>query len=752
MDRFLTERSALIATATPGQEAAEALCALTDAAVRDLARAAASHLSEPWSIVALGGWGAGALQPGSDLDILVLSEAPPERLRPFVEAILYPLWDAGLKVGHQVRTPKMQLKATREDLATRTATLTGRHIAGDERVTHATLARCAAQSRKNAGGDLTRLRERPRPGSPFLLEPDLKDGAGGRRDYDELVWTAATLSGCPQRNPSALAELGVLSPDDVARVDAAARVTAAARWRMQRDGGGDRLMLDAASKMGDVAEDLQCALAATALVLERCRRRTGRRRAAPASRERWDAPELLRALSRGGDALSELEAAASAGELDDLLPGFSRLMCVRRPGLGHTLTVGAHSLKCAALLSDLDRTGPLGRSREMVRSVRTLQIAALCHDAGKLEGGAGHAQRGAPYAEDAAHRFGLSADAARDVADLTRHHLLLAQTALHEDLDDEDVILRTAASIARRDLVAPLHLLTAADSLATGPANWSPWTAALVATLVTRLDAALSRDGGGPVLARRAIATRNAAVALWSAGSKDGAEATFIESAPIRYLSSRSASDVVRDAHLVSGLAASAGAERSRISVTPGPVDGTHAITVAATDSPHLLSRLAGAMSLAGLDILSLDAHGVTGRIALDSFVVRSATNRAVTPETFTKLSRLIDAAIADRLALAARLAERRRHYPPTVQITPCVDVRAGSMDTIVTVDAADRPGLLHDLAEAVSATGLDIRWAKAQTVEGVARDTFHVTGPDGGVVDEPGILGHLSMRLRESL
>jgi UTP:GlnB (protein PII) uridylyltransferase len=70
--------------------------------------------------------------------------------------------------------------------------------------------------------------------------------------------------------------------------------------------------------------------------------------------------------------------------------------------------------------------------------------------------------------------------------------------------------------------------------------------------------------------------------------------------------------------------------------------------------------------------------------------------------------------------------------------------------DTAVRVSAPDRPGLLHDLASAVSATELDIRWAKVQTVDGLALDTFHVVGLDGGPVDDPGVLGHLAMRLRE--
>jgi len=69
--------------------------------------------------------------------------------------------------------------------------------------------------------------------------------------------------------------------------------------------------------------------------------------------------------------------------------------------------------------------------------------------------------------------------------------------------------------------------------------------------------------------------------------------------------------------------------------------------------------------------------------------------------------------------------------------------------DTAVRVTAPDRPGLLHDLAQAVSATDLNIRWAKVLTVDGMAIDTFHVVDADGGPVDD-GAVGHLAMRIRE--
>ena len=144
--------------------------------------------------------------------------------------------------------------------------------------------------------------------------------------------------------------------------------------------------------------------------------------------------------------------------------------------------------------------------------------------------------------------------------------------------------------------------------------------------------------------------------------------------------------------------------------MAPGPTPGTNTLTVVTANRTELLARIAGAIALAGLDILAVDAYSAPGNLALDSFVVTSATRRAVTTETFTWLERLLGAALRDRLELKTRLAERRRHYPPRAHTPATVQVISAGFDTDVRVSAPDRPGLLHDLARAVSATGLDIR------------------------------------------
>lgn len=751
MQHLLATRAAHIESAIPGIEAARALSAMTDDAVRDLARAASSRATGRWAIVALGGWGAGALLPDSDLDLLVLSEQPAAVLRPFVEALLYPMWDASLKVGHQVRSPKEQLAAMRGDLATRTAALTGRALAGNLEWANATLAAWARDARKRARRGVAELTARPRPGSPYRLDCQLKDGAGGRRDYDELTWLAATLTGSVCHSPRPLVDIGVLHRDEAANLERAAATLAAVRWRLQRDNHSDRLTAEAANDLGPDGELVHEALGTAALVLERVRARVTKARPRLALGSiPLSARDVFGLLDTCESGLADLELAAQAGLLGELAPSMRALITARRPGLGHELTVGAHCLRTAALVATLEADAPLARSRAAVPDLRTLQVAALAHDVGKLEGGAGHAERGADEAGRIARAFGLSAAQAADVSDLTRLHLALIETALHADLDDEDAILGCAARIGRRELLAPLHVLCAADSSATGPATWTPWTAALVGTLVSRVEAALSEEVDGTGIASHGARVRAQALATIQ-GSRD-AEKAFVEVAPLRYLASRSADEVSRDAALVAELSVAPAAERLRVAVSAGPSPDTRTVTVAAVDRPQLLARLAGSLALAGLSIMSVDAHGTVGRVALDTFVVASATARPMSTETFAAFERFAHRALEDRLELATRLAERQRHYPSHRHVAPSVEIAPGGWDTTVRVVAADRPGLLHDLARAVAETGLDIRWARIQTMDGVARDVFHVVGEDGGPVDEAGVLGHLAMNLRAVL
>jgi len=755
MERYLSQREELLRAAEPGPVSARRLARLTDDVLVAMAQAAScAHLPPRvrWSLVALGGYGSGALLPESDLDLLVVSDASRATLRPFAEALLYPLWDAGLKVGHQVRSRKEQLRAVREDLATLTATLTGRVVAGDARLGLDVVHACAADARRRRRALLAEIARRERPGSPYLLEPDLKEGAGGRRDFDELTWTAAMLSGTPQRDPSALVSLGLLTDAELSRLSEAADVVAAARWELQLAGSGSYLAEENAAEMATDPHRVQTALADTHHLLLAARRRIAGIEDAPDGP--MSAEEVLSHCRRGRSALPALEEAAWAGRLERLLPGFQALMTLRRLGIGHTLTVGAHCLATATVVGEIAR-GEAGdevvrRSATACSEIDSVIVAALAHDVGKIVPGAGHAKRGMALAARAARAFGLDNEA-DSVAALVCHHLLLAETAASRDLDDEAAILAVAEKFGDRSLVPALHVLSVADAIATGPGAWSQWHAALFGKLVMRLDAALAEEVLGAGISGRAEQTR---AAIRSSIDTRDPRYRFVSQASPRYLAERSAEEVLRQAGLAQGLAQMSAPGAHAVDITVGPTPDSYRVTVLAHDRHGLFATIAGVIALSGLDILGAETHSVPSGIALDTFIVHSATLASIEPDTWAKLERNLDLALKDRLAVAVRLAERRRHYRSSTRSpAPGVEIHADDPnETVLRIKAADRVGLLHDIARAIADSGLDIRSATALTHAGLADDTFRLTGANAGAPCEVGSLGQLRMRLRDAL
>lgn len=169
--------------------------ALFDLARERLYRADNPTSGERIAIVAVGGYGRGTLAPGSDTDILFLLPVSTPWGESIAEAMLYGLWDIGLKVGHATRTIEECVRVGREDLTVRTALLESRMIVGDERVFGEFQAKFEKQVVIGRTAEFVhaKLAERDerilRAGqSRYLVEPNVKEGKGGFRDLQTLYW------------------------------------------------------------------------------------------------------------------------------------------------------------------------------------------------------------------------------------------------------------------------------------------------------------------------------------------------------------------------------------------------------------------------------------------------------------------------------------------------------------------------------------------------------------------------------------
>jgi len=211
-----------------GRRCAERICRLEDEIIRLLYDFARKHLypsqnpseAEHMAIVATGGYGRGLQAPGSDIDLLFLLPYKQTAWgESIAEAILYCLWDTGLKVGHATRSVDECIRQAKADMTIRTAILEARFLLGDEKLFNELVTRFDHNVVRNTAVQFVaaKLAEREdrirRAGqSRYLVEPNIKDGKGGLRDLHTLFWIAKYVYRV--REPDELLKRGVFDKQE----------------------------------------------------------------------------------------------------------------------------------------------------------------------------------------------------------------------------------------------------------------------------------------------------------------------------------------------------------------------------------------------------------------------------------------------------------------------------------------------------------------------------------------------------------
>ncbi len=226
-----------------GQESVRAHARLIDELVRTLLRltvaeARASGLAPTaFVVVALGGYGRSQLHPSSDIDLMVVHDGD---LSPYVQRItqelLYTLWDLGLQVGHSLRSLEDCVAIAGTDLPSRTSMQEARFLVGDR----ALFGRFQRVLRENVyRRDFEQFLElmlaerdqryRKHGASPYVMEPNVKESAGGLRDMHTAMWLSAAKFGA--RTLRELTQKGLITEREQALTDAALTFL----WRVRNE-------------------------------------------------------------------------------------------------------------------------------------------------------------------------------------------------------------------------------------------------------------------------------------------------------------------------------------------------------------------------------------------------------------------------------------------------------------------------------------------------------------------------------------
>ncbi|HEY3873080.1 MAG TPA: [protein-PII] uridylyltransferase [Actinocrinis sp.] len=422
--------------------------------------------------------------------------------------------------------------------------------------------------------------------------------------------------------------------------------------------------------------------------------------------DRWPRPareEFVRLLGAGPGLIEVWEALDRTGLLVRLLPEWERIRCLPQRNALHIHTVDRHSVQTAVHAAS--------RARRVARP-DLLLVAAVCHDLGKgLPGD--HGESGAAIVDSLAPRIGFNAADAAVLAALVRHHLLLAQLAMHRDPEDPATLEALLAAARPPDdagpfsadpgeFVALLHALTEADSEATGPAVWNRWRTALIGALADRARASLA---GRPAPAPPAF--DGSALAARAAAAPDGLAVLAL---------------------------APGGAGVARLDIALPDELGVLA-TVAGVLSLSRLRILAADVETAGADSQSADSTGTDRTWAVQRWTV--AAEFGDLPDV-SRLRTDLRGALAGRIDPAERMKARDAESSPVSRALLVAAPTVGLVDdasllaTVVEVRARDTPGLLYRVCAAIARAGASIATARVSTLGAEAVDVFYLTDPEG--------------------
>jgi [protein-PII] uridylyltransferase len=192
----------------------------------------------PYAIIALGGYGRNDQCVHSDVDLLILFEKRlPDKAEGLIREIIYPLWDIGLDVGHATRSLKECLSLAGKDFEILTPLLDARFVCGMSRLYTALTQQLRQKvvqrhSRKIIDWlvETNQSRHARFGDSAYLLEPNLKEGQGGLRDFHTMRWIACIRSGLKQNRD--LEYLGYLSHEEYEQLKEALAFIANVRNRL----------------------------------------------------------------------------------------------------------------------------------------------------------------------------------------------------------------------------------------------------------------------------------------------------------------------------------------------------------------------------------------------------------------------------------------------------------------------------------------------------------------------------------------
>nr|WP_237763512.1 [protein-PII] uridylyltransferase [Falsirhodobacter sp. alg1] len=465
---------------------------------------------------------------------------------------------------------------------------------------------------------------------------------------------------------------------------------------------------------------------------------------------------FLDILLKYGNPERILRSMNELGVLGAFIPEFGRIVAMMQFNVYHHYTVDEHTIQCISTLAQMEggewaddlpfAISTLGDSA----SRRILYVALLLHDIGKGRP-EDHSILGAQIARRVAPRLGLSAEESETVEWLVRHHLLMSDVAQKRDISDPRTVADFAKAVKSRRRLDLLTVITTCDIIGVGPGTWNNWKAQLLRQLYRDTETAL--EGGLETLnrqhregeARRALRT---ALKDWD----PKALRTEMSRHYPPYWQGLPTEAQITFAHLLRDL----GDDEIRIDLDAEPDRAATRACFALADHPGIFSRLAGALALAGANIVDARTYTSKDGYATAAFWIQDGDgapyDMARLPRLRLLIERILKGEVVAREAFADRDKVKKRDSAFRFPTHVVFDNDGSEIYTIIEVDTRDRPGLLHDLTRTLAADNVYIASAQIATYGAQVVDTFYVKDMFGLKLHNRSRRESLEAKLRQAM
>ncbi len=435
--------------------------------------------------------------------------------------------------------------------------------------------------------------------------------------------------------------------------------------------------------------------------------------------------EILRLPKNVGKTLSVMN---ELGILDAFLPEFHDMNGYMQHGVYHCYTADEHTLMTIQNVEKLESdTTELGNIYNNLKEKEILVLGLLFHDIAKPINVSGHEIIGAEMAASIMQRLGYGDAEIEKVSFLVRYHLQMEQIAFRRNLNDAETLDSFVEVFPSVEMLELLYLLTYADLSAVNPALWTSWKYEMLNELFRKAKAMILDHLSGEELLFASTLVQPQEISKYSDAISEDHVKDHIDSInDTSYTSFYSDEEIAfHIQEILSGV---------QVSVSFKEMESFTNVTVISKDSPFLLSKLCGVLSINDLNIHDAKIFTRKDGIIIDNFNVTDfRSNEKVDAGRYAKIEEDFSLVLSGLKELNTEMKKMKSKWwrienkffkrPGKVKIK----FEEQEKFTIIDVFSPDRLGFLYHVTNKLNELGLSIYFAKIGTRGDDIIDAFYV-------------------------